>query len=62
VGYSDGSIAVGLAGELLRISPTGASESLTKRDEGELFPLYPQILPGGRAILFSADKSRGRPC
>ena len=43
-------------------SPRPARRSPSRRGTGELFPLYPQILPGGRAILFSADKSRGRPC
>ena len=52
---ADGSIVVGAAGELLRMSAAGASESLAKTGDGELFLLQPQILPGGRAILFTAD-------
>ena len=52
---ADGSIVVGTGGQLLRMSAAGASESLAKTGAGELFLLQPQILPGGRAILFTAD-------
>jgi predicted Ser/Thr protein kinase len=53
----DGSILIGaqLKGGIMRISASGGSpETLAKLADGELALFSPQLLPGGKAVLFSA--------
>ena len=52
---ADGTVVVGVGQGLLRISAAGGSQSITEVGDGELWLLQPQVLPGGRAILFEAD-------
>jgi serine/threonine-protein kinase len=52
---ADGSIVAAVAGELLRISTDGVSQSVARTGDGELVLSQPQILPGGMAILFTVD-------
>ncbi|MCG8608043.1 serine/threonine-protein kinase [bacterium] len=56
----DGSIILGIAaGGLLRVSASGESESLTTPDrlKDELSHRWPQILPGGKSVLFTVRKT-----
>jgi serine/threonine protein kinase len=52
---ADGTVVVGVGQGLARISAAGGSQALTETGAGELWLLQPQVLPGGRAILFEAD-------
>jgi Tol biopolymer transport system component len=50
----DDAIIFALPGALLRVSSSGGQpEPLLKLAEGELSPLSPQLLPGGRAVMYS---------
>ena len=48
---------------LMRVSPGGAPETLTKADrtKGEVAHRFPYLLPGGRAILFTIFPADGQP-
>jgi len=51
----DGSILVGTANGLLRIRDSGGSpETIAPLGNGEVGLFFPQLLPGGKAVLFSA--------
>ena len=51
-------VAMGAAFPLYRIPPDGgAPQRLTKLDAGDFSHRWPQVLPGGRAVLFSASPS-----
>jgi Tol biopolymer transport system component/predicted Ser/Thr protein kinase len=53
-------VAMGAAFPLFRIPPDGgAPQNLTKLDAGDFSHRWPQVLPGGRAVLFSASPSPG---
>jgi Tol biopolymer transport system component len=56
---ADGSLVAGVGRELRRIATTGVSQALAAIDDGELGLYQPQVLPGGRAILFTADNPGG---
>ena len=60
----DDSIIFGTSGAgLMRVSPGGTPEALTKADQakGELAHRFPYLLPGGRALLFTIFPSDGQP-
>jgi eukaryotic-like serine/threonine-protein kinase len=48
---------------LMRVSPGGAPETLTKADQtkGEVAHRFPYLLPGGRALLFTIFPADGQP-
>ncbi len=51
-------VAMGAAFPLYRIPPDGgAPQRFTKLDAGDFSHRWPQVLPGGRAVLFSASPS-----
>jgi serine/threonine-protein kinase len=57
----DGSIIAALsgAGALSRISAAGGAPApATQLAAGEAFQRWPQVLPGGKAVLFTSDNSR----
>ena len=54
----DGNIIAALAGGLSRIpSAGGAPTPVTELAQGEVTHRWPQILPGGKAVLFTANTS-----
>jgi len=60
----DDSIIFGTSGGgLMRVSPGGSAESITKTDQakGELAHRFPYLLPGGRAVLFTIFPGDGQP-
>ncbi|MGH9237012.1 MAG: protein kinase domain-containing protein [Vicinamibacterales bacterium] len=60
----DDSIIFGTsAAGLMRVSPGGTPDALTKADQanGELAHRFPYLLPGGRALLFTIFPSDGQP-
>jgi serine/threonine-protein kinase len=60
----DDSIIFGTsAAGLMRVSPGGTPEALTKADQtkGELAHRFPYLLPGGRALLFTIFPGDGQP-
>ena len=51
----------GSAGPLLRVSSAGGTPApLTALGEGEYTQRWPQILPGGKAVLFTSSRTPGR--
>src|SRR5262249_19220666 len=58
----DGTIigSPGLGGSLTRITPGGEPERLTELAGGEVIHAFPQLLPGGKAVLF-VSYSAGSP-
>jgi serine/threonine protein kinase len=47
-------------GPLLRVASTGGTpQAATSLGEGELFQLWPQVLPGGKAVLFTSSRTFG---
>jgi Tol biopolymer transport system component len=60
----DDSVVFGTnAAGLMRITPGGMPEPLTKTDQskGELAHRYPHLLPGGRHLLFTIFNADGQP-
>jgi serine/threonine-protein kinase len=54
----DGNLIVGFNFHLARISPAGGKPTpVTELAPGEMVHRWPQILPGGKAVLFSAYRS-----
>jgi serine/threonine-protein kinase len=50
----DGSIVFGAVGNLMRVSSAGGNpEPLTTLGDGELSHAWPQVLPGGKGVLYS---------
>ena len=60
----DDSIIFGTSvGGLMRVSPGGTAEAITKADQGtgDLAHRFPHLLPGGRALLFTIFPADGQP-
>ena len=58
--WGEGDIIVfaGLFGGLFRVSAAGGqAESLTRLSPGELTHRWPQVLPGGKAVLFTSQRT-----
>ena len=52
--------AIGVAVPLMRVSSTGGTpEHATTLDQGEVTHRFPQVLPGGNALLYMAHNSTG---